>query len=336
MARVFYSNFDFEHQLAGVPRKNAAAIASTLSTAWLAIADADDCIAGVGSLDEQSVSELNAFGRRVPMGQLSAGSMAEATLVPWGWDRSAVDFAKRHSLHADVPPLESVREVNSRRFSSAIETELQCDLNGSAEVDCVDDFIAIASKLSQWVAKAEFSMSSRERILGTGRPTEQQSNWARNRFDEGSTLYVEPWVELVEECGVQFEISQAGDVELIGATGLITTDNGAFAGCLIGRRGTEPAAWLDLETTQRVAGKVAECGYFGPLGIDSARYKMNGEMHVRPIQDINARYTMGRLSLGWRDLLSEGQSAAWLFIPGSRAASLGGVPHDVRVLRTSS
>ncbi|OYW15327.1 MAG: hypothetical protein B7Z55_15100, partial [Planctomycetales bacterium 12-60-4] len=42
-------------------------------------------------------------------------------------------------------------------------------------------------------------------------------------------------------------------------------------------------------------------GYFGPVGIDAMWYRdANGKLACRPLQDINARWTMGRLALGWR------------------------------------
>jgi len=34
----------------------------------------------------------------------------------------------------------------------------------------------------------------------------------------------------------------------------------------------------------------------------------NGQLHIRPLQDINARWTMGRLSRGFRKLLQSRES----------------------------
>jgi hypothetical protein len=328
---VFFSNFDFEHQLAGVQRKNAAGLAADLASAWLAVSDPDDCVFGLQGLQSGDFAGLADAGRGLPCGVPSAGG----TLVPWGWDESVLDFAVRRELVVQNPPLASVREVNSRGFSFALETELGCGLAGSCCVASRSEFETKASELIEWVAKAEFSMSSRERIVGRGAANETQVNWVENRLREGSAVFIEPWVPIRDEVGVQFEISKAGEVELVGVTGLLTTDKGGFAGCLIGQQTTLDAA--DIPTARKAARRVADAGYFGPLGIDSANCEVHGEIRRRPLQDINARHTMGRLALGWRDLLGDGETAAWLFLPGNAAAALvdRSGSGDVRVLSTS-
>jgi hypothetical protein len=41
-----------------------------------------------------------------------------------------------------------------------------------------------------------------------------------------------------------------------------------------------------------------------------------GHERLRPLQDLNARFTMGRLTLAWRDWLPAGWSGAWRVMPG--------------------
>jgi hypothetical protein len=68
---------------------------------------------------------------------------------------------------------------------------------------------------------------------------------------------------------------------------------------------------VDFE--MRVAGTLQRLGYFGPLGIDAMRYRDDtGEIRLRPLQDLNARCTMGRLALGFARLLPSNWCGSWL------------------------
>jgi hypothetical protein len=54
-------------------------------------------------------------------------------------------------------------------------------------------------------------------------------------------------------------------------------------------------------------------GYYGPVGIDAMQYKDDaGEVRMRVIQDVNARWTMGRLAAAWRRYLPPNVPARWL------------------------
>jgi hypothetical protein len=63
----------------------------------------------------------------------------------------------------------------------------------------------------------------------------------------------------------------------------------------------------------RAAHLLQRLGYFGPLGIDAMQYRADtGEIRLRPLQDLNARYTMGRLALGFGRFLRAGGRGSWL------------------------
>ena len=83
--------------------------------------------------------------------------------------------------------------------------------------------------------------------------------------------------------------------------------------------------------------RLQELGYFGPLGIDAAEHELlMGEVMLRPLQDINARFTMGRLALGFRPLLRANQTGVWQHLMAediSTADSSQGRP--VRIIPTT-
>ena len=163
-------------------------------------------------------------------------------------------------------------------------------------------------------------MSGRERLIGRRDANNPQLGWLENRIAEGQSVFVEPLVEVIEECGTQFEISRTGDVNVVGTTRLLTTENGAFAGSLLSA--SLAPKWLDTSVVAAVASSAAKAGYFGPLGVDSALCVVDGNEFARPIQDVNGRYTMGRLALGWLDTLRQGEQAAWLFVSGGDSETI--------------
>src|SRR5690606_5718121 len=93
-----------------------------------------------------------------------------------------------------------------------------------------------------------------------------------------------------------------GDVSFLGVTPLFTRPNGSYLGNGFVDDPNLLTTWREaIETGREVAAEVAAEGYFGPLGIDAMRHRTDdGEIRVRALQDLNARYTMGRLALGLR------------------------------------
>jgi hypothetical protein len=73
-------------------------------------------------------------------------------------------------------------------------------------------------------------------------------------------------------------------------------------------------AWQPaVDIGMHVALTLQRLGYFGPLGIDAMQNRDDaGEIRLRPLQDLNARYTMGRLALGFARLLPSNWCGSWL------------------------
>ncbi len=279
---------------------------------------------------------------------------AGETLVPWGWCQSVETWAAQRNCAGLAPDLSSVARANSREFSSALETEWNVGLAGARTIRTLlelEQVLSAATKLpGGWVIKANFGMSARERILARrSTPRAQDVEWARRRLERGEPIFFEPWLEPVAEFGCQFSIPTSGKPSLAGITGLLTDEQGTYRGsrltegCGAGSsHSIEPSV---LEVVERAAQRVQALGYFGPLGIDVMKYRTaDGEIRWRPLQDVNARLTMGRLALGWRRLLAGGEQADWLHFrsTGNSAdasrqtpETLESLPAGVRILRTS-
>jgi uncharacterized ferritin-like protein (DUF455 family) len=146
------------------------------------------------------------------------------------------------------------------------------------------------------------------------RVLEQHRRWMNNALTNGRRLIVEPWLERVIDFSIQLEMTPEG-LKLCGYTGLINDAKGQFC-----------ANWAESHHHKRIpAGVVAlfrqpadisarlrqlyarifsllemelrDIGYLGPIGIDAFVYRTNDHSRLKPIVEINPRYTMGRLTV---------------------------------------
>src|SRR5690606_24246848 len=147
-------------------------------------------------------------------------------LCPWGWTDELREWGRRNGLNCPAPPQPSVRAVNSRRFSFSLEQELGYGLPGAARIEseaeltkALHDCLAVSDR---WLIKAEFGMSARERTLSQGSQVPEQAHrWLSRRLQTGGAVFLEPWVERIEEVGLQFSVPATGPPQFLGATPLL-------------------------------------------------------------------------------------------------------------------
>jgi uncharacterized ferritin-like protein (DUF455 family) len=144
---------------------------------------------------------------------------------------------------------------------------------------------------------------------------EKQRRWIANVVKRGSQLVIEPWLDRQLDFSVQLEMRATG-LTLLGYTGLLNDRNGQFRGNWARpnyhrRIPVDLSAWFP--TMADVTGRIqilysriislldeefSLAGYRGPAGIDAFIYRTpQGECRLKPIVEINPRYTMGRLTL---------------------------------------
>jgi hypothetical protein len=353
--RIFVGNFDFEWVLSDHPRTPPASVlrsCAEMAPVWLGIAEQGDSIWTPEPIDDAFFAELAAVGLpRMRCVSTEADVPAGTVVCPWGWTEAIRVWAGRQGWAPTAPPPEAVRRGNSRRFSFELETEWGVGLPGATLIhqprDVADALRKLSGSADRWVMKAEFGMSARERLLGSGGElTAAARAWLRKRLAHGAVV-LEPWVERLAEAGMQFEIPPYGPPRLVGIAPLLTDRAGSYRGS---RFGTDPSLedeWAGAITVcRRAASRLQDLGYFGPAGIDAMRYRAaDGAIRVRPLQDINARWTMGRLALGFSRLLQPGWWGTWLHVrlPKASAATteawLNGAHtaagRDVRMIPTS-
>jgi hypothetical protein len=224
-------------------------------------------------------------------------------LTVWGVTPRTARLAKHLGLSHALPPVELVRKVNDKRFSHKLELELGMALPYSVLVESVEALeAAVAACPHSWVLKHPLGLSALSRLIGRrGQLPRTARGWALRKLERGWPLLFEPWVEDRRHLSLHFDIGKGEQISFVNHCQVITSPQGGYRGSEV-----HPSAVLDDTTLGyglRIAAAVARRGYWGPLTVDSFS-GMLGDVPVnRPLVDINARYSFGRLSLGLADWL---------------------------------
>ena len=164
MPRLFVGNFDFESELAApglTMSQPARRHNAELAAVWCAVAGAGDLIwtpkpfsveflnslAEAGFCDLETVSEVE----RIPEGY---------ELVPWGWTAAVHQWGLKVRAHCHAPPLELVRQLNSRTYLVSCNKEFNyasCETLCRSVTEVGVALNSLPDETSRWVVKAEYS-----------------------------------------------------------------------------------------------------------------------------------------------------------------------------------
>jgi hypothetical protein len=163
---------------------------------------------------------------------------------------------------------------------------------------------------------------------------ERQDTWIRSTIDKNGHVLVEPWLEKVLDLSAHVDISPDGVVTFVGFTRFWTDIRGQYKGHIIGRLlddcGPEilelwhrDSGWKSqLQATALSAGReIYKLGYYGPMGVDALVYRENGELKLRPLVEINPRYSMGRITLAITPRITAKHCATWIHVSAKDAQS---------------
>ena len=166
------------------------------------------------------------------------------------------------------------------------------------------------------VVKESFGLAGRNMIrLWEPQLLASQKAWISGALAKGHPLVVEPWLDRVVDFSVHWEMGSDGLV-LRGFTGLVTDARGQFQANWAepSHRRRPPATVLKYFPPQigsqtgllrlyeslrtRLEPELQRVLYQGPVGIDAFVYQSaDGVTRLKPVVEINPRYTMGRLTL---------------------------------------
>ena len=140
-----------------------------------------------------------------------------------------------------------------------------------------------------------------------------QLRWLENKFAQNRELVIEPWLERERDFSIQLEMTAHG-LKLCGYTGLLNDARGQFQANFAEPHHHKriPANIISLfHAPANIASRLLEfyAGVFaaletelrradftGPLGLDAFVYRdAAGAARLKPVVEINPRYTMGRV-----------------------------------------
>lgn len=309
MRKLFVGNFSFEDRGTAPLKGPPARLAAELAVVWLSVAEDGDEIFCPETISDDFWERMSRLtGARVRgIRPESLGDTAAEMLVPWGHTPETRSLAGRLRLRIEAPPQAAVWQVNSREFAWTIEQFLGVALPGSAPVRTLKELeshlLAVRSEGDRWIIKSNLSQSGRGQLRVSGAIlTDEQSRWVERRLRRQQVLVVEPFLDRVAELGVQWDIPEQAPPRLLGMTRLHVNDRGAYLGTSFDIVDIPPDIIDSILATQQTAVvRLREAGYFGPLGIDAMIHRRSDGRPVgRALQDINARWTMGRIAWEWR------------------------------------
>lgn len=314
--RLFVGNFDFEHRLADPQRvlpRRIEELNADLAWSWLALAQTGDFI---WTPQPGDIADRNIPSAGVNFVTDWREIETHVELVPWGWTDDLLLTARvKRWQHPKVDPT-VVKWANSRRTSSKWETAWDVGLPGAKSCRSLDEVASAITALpppQRWVVKAEFGMSGRERQVGQCALTTPAVNWITRRLAADGAVFFEPWVERLDEVGILFDVPAAGKPQLVGVAPMLIAPGGHYRGSWFAPLPNPLPWWTDAaDVATRAARELQSRGYVGPLGIDAMHYRLpDGTTGVRPLQDINARWTMGRLAWSWRSRFPDTACGYW-------------------------
>lgn len=202
------------------------------------------------------------------------------------WGRSEAVRQRVGDLAEDWPSPEVVRWANDKRTSHDIERQLGVDLPGSSRVADVGELeTAIAAIDGPWVAKDPWGVAGRGQVVcDFGRASRMVS-------DVGEVV-IEPWCSEVRDFSIHLDVTATG-VDYVGSTTLLTDASGTFRGNSV--PGRVPAGAIDV--AMQTGEALRSRGWRGPAGIDGFEALHCGTSLLRPLCEINARWTFGRLTI---------------------------------------
>ena len=165
-----------------------------------------------------------------------------------------------------------------------------------------------------------------------------QRQWLARALTGGRQVIIEPWLERMADFSVQLEMSESG-LRLCGYTGLVNDEKGQFqanwANSDFERRLPDevsrlfpelPGQWERYygEVFSLLEGELRRIGFSGPIGIDAFAYRTpEGIIRLKPVVEINPRYTMGRVTVELMKQASPGTCGLFRLVSQRQARALG-------------
>jgi len=297
--REYFVNADFDLSLRPHRRAETAdgrgQQASEMPYHLLLFGTEGDSVLVGASPDNSFLAYLGRAGLSRPVTSVLPGLAPDAQFVPFGWNEEAAQINRSYTRPASHPPLEVVQRVNGRRFAATLERELF----GVDEIlgvfnapDEIEAFNASRPPAEEWLLKSEHGNAGlgnrrlRESIL-----SRSDREVMRRLLEEDVCVLLERWRRRVLDISTVFTVDGGGTVKDMHIYEVVITADGAYIGSIFDQASESLEPWLPgvTEVALKVAERLAEEGYFGPVCLDHFVWSEGGEHRLRPLADLNAR-----------------------------------------------
>lgn len=179
--------------------------------------------------------------------------------------------------------------------------------------EAATDPMVLEAALAGWPAwararftlKPRFGGSGRGRVAGRdGAIDRPQREGALPRLAARGGAIAEPWLERSEDLSVQLLVEPGGTIRLLGSLALDADGAGitrGHAGQVDARGRVSSGSRYDeavRDAAVTIARAAAEEGFLGPCGLDAFVFRgPDGADTLRPVVELNARFTVGTLVL---------------------------------------
>lgn len=248
-------------------------------------------------------------------------------LRPWAWGGGAAEVLEPYSHDMSAQVQWKWREdLEDRFFSKQLGVELEDILgNKCGEWLCCEQDVtkAVAGCGGNALMKAPFSAAGRGhcRVID-GEWTESMRGWLKRVLAEQGGVVVEPWLDRVLDFSSQYEVKPNGEIKHVGMTVVLNDDLGRFRGIEARPKWAQHLdedlktfLFRDAQVTELYRDKIPAAlnkllegsQYIGAIGVDAMVHRVADTGYVlRPVVEVNARTTMGRVALELLRLTSSG------------------------------
>ena len=198
-----------------------------------------------------------------------------------------------------------------------------------------------------WLIKAPWATSGagNRRLMSHAELEGPIGGWGRRIIETQGSLVIEPWLEKVADLSIQVETTPSG-VKLLGARRFLTGSRLEYRGTWLDAKltslgaeslrflhgqgvGGSGVAWPEpLKRWEKLAlelgTRLQSAGYQGPAGIDAMLWRNSqGELRLKPLVELNPRWTMGRIAIELEKQILPGTPAVWAFVPAREVQAFG-------------
>ncbi|OHX65321.1 hypothetical protein [Flammeovirga pacifica] len=191
----------------------------------------------------------------------------------------------------------------------------------SSEIEVLEAFEKTFDKFSNGVVfKLPFSASGRGLLLLKKKEMNQAiESWIESGISVHNSILVEPWLDKLMDFSLLYDFNEKG-IEFLGVTVFDASSTGQYGGSLLGDyKKIMPEEISDVISVlandlMQAFKRTNEYNYHkGKLGVDAMIIRSDdGTLKVHPCVEVNARHTMGHITLGLRKAVHDPNRSRWV------------------------